>query len=158
MAKKEAAVLNVRLPVELKAEVDAAARAAGISITALLQQALELRVDMPANFWEQIGKAAEVLRLTPGTIIINKLIKALAFEQAWLEVFVGYPPSANMEFRFDSQGLVRGDELVEQLFEEFKAHLEEARAKMVDLGGEQRVVLEYPEAEAVLKGIKPVQQ
>jgi predicted DNA-binding protein len=156
MAKREA-TLNVRLPVELKAEIDAAAKQAGLTITEFLQQALELRIDMPQEFFNQIEKAAAVLRLTPATVIINKLIKSVCFEQAWFEVFGGYPPSANLEFRFDEKGLVTGDELGWQLFGEFKAQLQEAKAKLEDTSG-VRPFLSYGEAEAILKGVKPTKQ
>ncbi len=156
MVKKEAA-LNVRLPVELKAEIDAVAKQSGLTITELLQQAVELRIDMPQEFFSQIEKAAAVLRLTPATVIINKLIKSVCFEQAWLDVFGGYPPSTNMEFRFDEKGLVTGDALAMQLYQEIKTHLEEAKVKLDETGG-VRAFLSYGEAEAILKGVKPVKK
>jgi predicted DNA-binding protein len=156
MAKKEA-TLNVRLPVELKAKIDATAKQSGLTITELLQQALELRIDMPQDFFNQIEKAAAVLRLTPATVIINKLIKSVCFEQAWLDVFGGYPPSTNMEFRFNEKGLVTGDKLAMQLYQEIKANLEEAKAKLDDTSG-VRSLLSYGEAEAILKGVKPTKQ
>jgi hypothetical protein len=149
--------LGVRISWDLKDVIDEKAQEAGLTITELLTEALELRCDMPKDFWDYLVEAGKMLKLTPARIMIHIVLKNMAFIKAWQEVFGNYPPSTNIEFRYDEKGFVSGDALFNQLYEEFKTHLEEAQSKMEAIGT-TRPMLDVAEIEAMLQGIKPTKQ
>jgi hypothetical protein len=156
MAKKpreKHGTINFRVTPERKAKMDEVAAKAGISLTQLFEEAMDLRLDMPQGFLAEIQKAAEMVHLPAAIIIANKIIKSVSFEYSWAKVFNRPCPSANMEFRFDESGLVTGDLLVEQLTQEFTQELRAAKAKLEDTGA-VRPFLTHAEFETILRGLK----
>lgn len=151
---KKFATLNFRVSRELKGKMEAAANEAGINLTQLLEEAMDLRLNMPEEFLSRIRKVAEEVHLPAAILITNKIIKQITFEFAWLQVFGKPAPSSNLEFRFNGKGLITGDALVEQLTQEFVLELQEAKSKLEDTGGE-RPFLRYSEFETLFRGLKP---
>ena len=119
-----------------KKELEEVAKLRGTSIQAIVDEAVDLRLGVTEGFWDQIVSLAEKLNIPAADVIVNMIIKKLAFEYAWVRVFENAPPGLFREFRFDQEGFVTGERLSETLVDEYIKKLEKLKAKSTRVKGE----------------------
>jgi hypothetical protein len=127
---KEDLPVSFRISKAQKKALMAAAAAQDKSASKLIEEALELRLAVPDDFWGLISNVAEVLKLPVAIVIVHKLVKQMAWEVAWIDIFGRPSPSTNAEFQYDEKGLISGDRLLNLMRDGFRAILREAKEKL----------------------------
>ncbi|MEW6659175.1 MAG: hypothetical protein AB1424_10990 [Thermodesulfobacteriota bacterium] len=153
MKKEKDLPISFRLSPMRKRLLEMAAKAEDLSTSKLIEEALSLRLAMPRGFIDEIQKIAVDMHLPMATIIVHKVLKQVAWEFAWLKVFGRPAPSQNSEFRFEGNKLITGDDLAEQLLQEFETILSQAKSKLQLKTGEA-VHFSGKEIETVLEGLQ----
>jgi len=133
--------------------LDAQAEARSMSLNDLIEQAVSMRLAFPEGLYEAIRSLAAEMHLPIATVIAHKMIKQVAWEHAWLKVFGRPSPSTSLEFRFNGNRLVTGDELLMDLTSEFEKILEDAKTKL-QVRGDEAVHFSAAEMESILAGLK----
>jgi hypothetical protein len=144
--------LSIRITPELRRLLELKAGQEERGLTDIIEEGARIRLAMPDGFYDELAKAAWEFEIPIATIIVNGILKKVAFETAWLKVFGKPAPSGVAEFRFNDKGLVKGDELFNQLLSEFEAVLTSAKAKL-EKGKDGAITLSPGEMESCLKGI-----
>ena len=142
--------ISLRLSQGAKENIDKLAKMRGVSTNSLIVQALSLYLGLPADLLESFKKHAEDFQLPVETIIAHILAKRFAYDKAWLDVFGQNPPGVFREFRFDDQGLVTGDKLLFELYEDFKKILSDLKEKVEKSEKTRKKVLVYKEELSTL--------
>lgn len=154
-AKKrpEEAKILYRTTVMKKKILDERVRFQNLTLNDFIDQAISLRSAWPLGAYEDIERLANEMHLPIATVVFHKIAKQTAWEYAWLKVFGKSAPSTSMEFRFDGNRLVTGNELLLQLVEEFEKILTKAKAKVqpVDRNSE---MFSATEMESLIMGLK----
>lgn len=151
--KTQEAKILYRTTVQNKKLLDEAAKSQKMILNDFIDQGVSFRLACPPGAYESLQGLATEMHLPIPTIIFAKIAKQIAWEFAWLKVFGRSAPSTSVEFRFEGNRLVTGDELMFQLLEEFETLLTSVKAKIEPVDRKTEF-FSAAEMESVVAGLK----
>jgi len=124
------ATCSFYLSEDQKKAIEKQAQKTGQNQSEVLSEWIAFRLGFNDSFFEQIEKVAKLLQFPIQIVIQNMLIRRIACDYAHLKTF-GQSPNGLMEFRIRNGELMTGDDLVEELtnqyldlFQRFKESIE----------------------------------
>jgi hypothetical protein len=107
--------ISVRVTPEEKTHWEDVARREGLSFTALVKEAMELRTNFESLFWENMVYISEKHHLPPYLVIQNKIIRQQAEDSAE-DKMTGIKDKILTEFIHTSGGPITGQKLFRMLY------------------------------------------
>lgn len=149
---KQKASLTFSLPAAKWEALKRVAKQEGRSVPKLISDCIEFSKSFPPEFLDKMQAAADDLRIPLPVFIMNIVVKKVAMEWAYLQVFGHASPRAFTEFRIKDGRLLEADEFLEVLNRDylaiFKEHkkAQEMRSRFEELLAQGKTELPTPES------------
>jgi antitoxin component of RelBE/YafQ-DinJ toxin-antitoxin module len=140
---------QIRIPQEEKKIFQDKAKSEGTSVAKMMRRASLFYSAFPTDFFKQIESISEQMGITATDIIVNICLNQVAADKAFLDVFGESRKSLMRAFQWKDGKMIRGDELLKNLHDEYKSIFEGVKSNLQDVASGRKPIVSRQEFQEI---------